>query len=265
MCVDMCVHVRLGAGVGVYVCYIGASFPDHRPRAKRPRGQEVKGFMGVMGGLPTRTLTDPSHPWPPANWRAAPTGPNRAQFCPVSRPPCPRTAHPPPPTGELASRQPPAQLSPQLSPNSLPPAEANRPQGHGHGQCANESGSEPGSPTSPTSPGKPGLDSTRLELASTRARVTHYRRRPRSCLAQVRLLIDSPAPLGHESGPQRFPGPDSNPRGRPTSRLYQGHRTLPTGESRPQVQDAAPPPGGHARLPTGQLPWEGHRPSCPSL
>lgn len=229
--------------------------------------------MGVTGGLPTRTLTDPSHTMAARQLASCADRAQQGPVLPCLPSPLPSDRHRPSPSANWRTGQPPPASPtlpptlPQLSPNSLPPAEANRPpgQGQGHGQCANESGSEPGSPTSPTSPGKPGLDSTRLELASTRARVTHYRRRPRSCLAQVRLLIDSPAPLGHESGPQRFPGPDSNPRGRPTSRLYHGHRTLPTGESRPQVQDAAPPPGGHARLPTGQLPWEGHRPSCPSL
>lgn len=240
-----------------------------------PPGQEVKRSRGYGGyGGVTHAHTDrpvAHHGRPPTGElrRQGPTGPSSALS------PVPLALGPPPPIPlrQLAN-WPAATRQPDSPPNS-PPTPSPRPRPIAPRARARATASVPTSRV--PSPAvrrvqralanldSTRLDSTRLELASTRARVTHYRRRPRSCLAQVRLLIDSPAPLGHESGPQRFPGPDSNPRGRPTSRLYHGHRTLPTGESRPQVQDAAPPPGGHARLPTGQLPWEGHRPSCPSL
>lgn len=173
MCVDMCVHVRLGAGVGVYVCYIGASFPDHRPRVKRSRGQ---GVMGVTGGLPTRTLTDPSHTMAARQLASCADRAQQGPVLPCLPSPLPSDRHRPSPSANWRTGQPPPASPtlpptlPQLFPNSLPPAEANRPpgQGQGHGQCANESGSEPGSPTSPTSPGKPGLDSTRLDSTRTR-------------------------------------------------------------------------------------------------
>lgn len=119
MCVDMCVHVRLGAGVGVYVCYIGASFPDHRPRVKRPRGQ---GVMGVMGGLPTRTLTDPSHHGRPPTGelrRQGPTGPSSALS------PVPLALGPPIPLRQLAN-WPAASRQPNSPPNS-PPTPSPRP------------------------------------------------------------------------------------------------------------------------------------------
>lgn len=119
MCVDMCVHVRLGAGVGVYVCYIGASFPDHRPRVKRSRGQ---GVMGVMGGLPTRTLTDPSHTMAA---RQLASCADRAQQGPVLPCPClpsPLPSDRPSPSANWRTGQPPA-ASPTLPPTlpQLPP------------------------------------------------------------------------------------------------------------------------------------------------
>ena len=227
--------------------------------------------MGVTGGLPTRTLTDPSHTMAARQLASCADRAQQGPVLPCLPSPLPSDRHRPSPSANWRTGQPPpaSPTLPPTLPQLPPPGRGQSPPGPGPGPrpvCQrvgfrarqSDESNEPWQTWTR-------LDSTRLELASTRARVTHYRRRPRSCLAQVRLLIDSPAPLGHESGPQRFPGPDSNPRGRPTSRLYHGHRTLPTGESRPQVQDAAPPPGGHARLPTGQLPWEGHRPSCPSL
>lgn len=155
-----------------------------------PPGQEVKRSRGYGGyGGVTHAHTDrpvAHHGRPPTGElrRQGPTGPSSALS------PVPLALGPPPPiplrqlaNWPAASRQP--NSPPNSPPNSLPPAEANRPQGqgHGHGQCANESGSEPGSPTSPTSPGKPGLDSTRLELASTRLE-----------LASTRAPCDTPPP-----------------------------------------------------------------------
>lgn len=227
----MCVHVRLGAGVGVgvYVCYIGASFPDHRPRVKRSRGQ---GVMGVMGGLPTRTLTDPSHTMAARQLASCADRAQQGPVLPCLPSPLPSDRHRPSPSANWRTGQPPA-ASPTLPP-TLPPTPSPRPRPIAPRARATATASVPTSRVPSPAVRRvqralANLDSTRLDSNSPQLdsnspqpvpRVTHHRRRPRSCLAQVRLLIDSPAPLGHESGPQRFPGPDSNPRGRPTSRLY---------------------------------------------
>lgn len=182
--------------------------------------------MGVMGGLPTRTLTDPSHTMAARQLASCADRAQQGPVLPCLPSPLPSDRHRPSPSANWRTGQPPA-ASPTLPPTLPqlpPPGRGQSPPGPGPrprpvcqrvGFRARQS-DESNEPWQTWTR----LDSTRLELASTRARVTHYRRRPRSCLAQVRLLIDSPAPLGHESGPQRFPGPDSNPRGRPTSRLY---------------------------------------------
>ena len=123
MCVDMCVHVRLGAGVGVYVCYIGASFPDHRPRVKRSRGL-ARGYGGY-GGV-THAHTDrpvAHHGRPPTGElrRQGPTGPSSALS------PVPLALGPPPPIPlrQLAN-WPAASRQPNSPPNS-PPTPSPRP------------------------------------------------------------------------------------------------------------------------------------------
>lgn len=137
MCVDMCVHVRLGAGVGVYVCYIGASFPDHRPRVKRSRGL-ARGYGGY-GGV-THAHTDrpvAHHGRPPTGElrRQGPTGPSSALS------PVPLALGPPPPiplrqlaNWPAATRQP---NSPPNSPPTLPqlppPGRGQSPPGPGPG------------------------------------------------------------------------------------------------------------------------------------
>lgn len=127
MCVDMCVHVRLGAGVGVgvYVCYIGASFPDHRPRGQEVKRSRGQGVMGVMGGV-THAHTDrpvAHHGRPPTGElrRQGPTGPSSALS------PVPLALGPPPPIPlrQLAN-WPAASRQPNSPPNS-PPTPSPRP------------------------------------------------------------------------------------------------------------------------------------------
>ena len=187
--------------------------------------------------------------------------PSRASSCPwppASLPPSlPRTAHPPPPTGQwppttragvrlCASPRPPHPPAPApvAAAAALHPTPYTLLTVRRRVERSHQTRTRP--ITRESSPAR----------ESNSARVTHSVGPQRECtVARVRrLLTDSPAPLGHGRCLPTPAGPAPGPGGRPTPRLSGSHHRPPTGQSGPRWRTPCGLPDGHARLPTGREP-----------
>lgn len=183
-CIWMSVHVcgyvcarasGCGCGCGcvcmLYRCILPGPSPPGQ-EVKRSRGQ---GVMGVMGRLPTRTLTDPSHTMAARQLASCADRAQQGPVLPRLPSPLPSDRHRPSPSANWRTGQPPA-ASPTLPPTLPqlpPPGRGQSPPGPGPGPrpvCQrvgfrarqSDESNEPWQTWTR-------LDSTRLELASTRA------------------------------------------------------------------------------------------------
>ena len=202
----------------------------------------------------------------PAARGLAPTGRSRRQgplqgpvlpLAPGLPPSLPRTAHPPPPTGQwppttragvrlCASPRPPLPPAPApvAAAAALHPTPYTLLTVRRRVERSHQTRTRP--ITRESSPAR----------ESNSARVTHSVGPQRECtVARVRrLLTDSPAPLGHGRCLPTPAGPAPGPGGRPTPRLSGSHHRPPTGQSGPRWRTPCGLPDGHARLPTGREP-----------
>lgn len=189
-------------------------------------------------GTPTPTPT-PRHPrsdpWPchglPPTGGLRQGAPAGAQFCPAPRPP----------------------------PSVRPSSPANWPPGPPGTPCPRGLPRPAPGPPEGEAPQSP---QTKANVAPAAPPAKgHALARVRLGAAPPRLLIDPPAPPGHDPRPPTSAGPGLGPGGRPTPRLPGSHQSLPTGKSRPQCGGggSGPGAGNHAASPAAvpgcQLVW----------